>query len=104
MLNLSVQHSIMLLNTLKTTPGVSLKTISANTGLSCYFLEQISRKLRVEGIVASKRGAGGGYVLMRKDLRVGELLRIFQKKSLVKTENALNNKIIEQVSKLVVLQ
>lgn len=45
------------------TAPVSLSDISARQGISLSFLEQLFGKLRKAGIVASKRGASGGYLL-----------------------------------------
>jgi Rrf2 family iron-sulfur cluster assembly transcriptional regulator len=41
----------------------SLAEISARQGISLSFLEQLFAKLRRAGIVESRRGASGGYVL-----------------------------------------
>ena len=40
---------------------VSLSDISANQNIEISYLEQIFRKLRLYGIVASSRGRNGGY-------------------------------------------
>ena len=41
---------------------VSLSDISANQNIEISYLEQIFRKLRLYGIVASSRGRNGGYL------------------------------------------
>jgi len=41
---------------------VSLSDISANQNIEISYLEQIFRKLRLFGIVASSRGRNGGYL------------------------------------------
>ena len=44
---------------------VSLSDISANQNIEISYLEQIFRKLRLYGIVASSRGRNGGYLYAR---------------------------------------
>lgn len=44
---------------------VPLSDIAIRQGLSLAFLEQIFGKLRKAGLVESRRGAGGGYLLNR---------------------------------------
>lgn len=41
---------------------VSLQTIAVRQNIPLNYLEQIFSKLRKEGIVASMRGPGGGYI------------------------------------------
>ena len=55
---------------------LSIKQISAAQGLSEQYLEQIFSKLKGAGLVASTRGAGGGYKLALKpcDISVGKVL------------------------------
>ncbi len=47
-------------------PTQSVKDISARTGLPQPYLEQILLALKGAGLVRSKRGVGGGYVLTRE--------------------------------------
>ena len=44
---------------------VQVRVISARQGIPARYLEQIFGRLRRAGIVASKRGPGGGYTLAR---------------------------------------
>ena len=46
-------------------PTQSVKDISSRTGLPQPYLEQILLALKGAGLVRSKRGVGGGYVLTR---------------------------------------
>ncbi|MCL2171143.1 MAG: Rrf2 family transcriptional regulator [Defluviitaleaceae bacterium] len=61
-------------------PRVSLKSIAARQGLSESYLEQIIAPLRKARIVASKRGADGGYFLAQppESLTVGDVLRVLE--------------------------
>jgi Rrf2 family iron-sulfur cluster assembly transcriptional regulator len=49
---------------------VQIRTISERQGIPTRYLEQIFRKLRRAGLVNSKRGPGGGYVLARPPARI----------------------------------
>jgi Rrf2 family cysteine metabolism transcriptional repressor len=53
------------------------KNIAARRGISEHYLEQIFASLRKSGIVASTRGAQGGYRLTRApaDITAGEIIR-----------------------------
>lgn len=48
----------------------SVKDVADRTGLPQPYLEQILLALKGAGIVRSKRGVGGGYVLARKPLEI----------------------------------
>lgn len=58
--------------------GVQVKDVSRRQAISPRYLEQIFHGLKKAGIVQSKRGPAGGYLLARKpeDLTVGEIVRI----------------------------
>lgn len=54
----------------------SVRDIAERTGLPQPYLEQILLALKGAGLVRSKRGVGGGYVLARQpsDIRLSEIL------------------------------
>lgn len=54
----------------------SVRDIAERTGLPQPYLEQILLALKGAGLVRSKRGVGGGYVLARtpEDIRLSEIL------------------------------
>ena len=56
---------------------VSLRDVAQRQQLSDKYLEQIVTPLARAGLVRSVRGAGGGYLLIRRpeDYTVGEILR-----------------------------
>lgn len=56
---------------------VSLSAISNEEDISLSYLEQLMRKLRIDGFVVSVRGAKGGYVLAKEpsEISVGDILR-----------------------------
>lgn len=55
---------------------VSVRDIAARTGLPQPYLEQILLALKGAGLVRSKRGVGGGYVLARspEDITLGDIV------------------------------
>ncbi len=55
----------------------SVKEIAARTDLPQPYLEQILLALKGAGIVRSKRGVGGGYILARpaEEIRLSEIVR-----------------------------
>lgn len=63
------QYGILLMGELANTENsglVSLVEISRRHGVSVPFLKKIVRSLRRRGLVQSKEGIGGGYMLARK--------------------------------------
>ena len=54
----------------------SVRDIAERTGLPQPYLEQILLALKGAGLVRSKRGVGGGYVLSRpaSDIRIAEIV------------------------------
>jgi len=56
---------------------VTIRDISVRHGLPIPFLEQVLHRLRVEGIVESRRGINGGYVLSRSpaEITIGDAVR-----------------------------
>ncbi|MBO4335764.1 MAG: Rrf2 family transcriptional regulator [Desulfovibrio sp.] len=59
---------------------VSSSILSAKTGISAQFIEQILRQLRLAGITDSVRGAKGGHVLLRKpeEVSFGTILNVME--------------------------
>ncbi len=59
---------------------VSIGTLSKESAVPYAYLEQLIVPLRRAGLVASKRGAQGGYVLTRAaaEIRVGEVYRAME--------------------------
>jgi Rrf2 family protein len=60
--------------------AVILKHISEDERISIRYLEQIIIPLKINRLVKSIRGAGGGYTLARKpeDIRIGEILHALE--------------------------
>lgn len=56
---------------------VSLREVSQRQGISLKYLEQLARSLSKGGVLASTRGARGGYSLARdaNDISAGDVLR-----------------------------
>ncbi len=49
---------------------VQIRVISERQGIPARYLEQIFQRLRRAGLVASKRGPGGGYTLARPPAQI----------------------------------
>lgn len=60
--------------------AVILKHISEDERISIRYLEQIIIPLKINRLVKSIRGAGGGYTLARKpeDIKIGEILHALE--------------------------
>jgi len=60
--------------------AVILKDISADERISIRYLEQIIIPLKINRLVKSIRGAGGGYTLARKpeDIKLSEILHALE--------------------------
>lgn len=60
--------------------AISLSSIAERQGLSISYLEQLIAKLKKAGIVDSKRGAQGGYILAKtpEEISVGDILRALE--------------------------
>lgn len=60
--------------------AVILKRISEDEGISIRYLEQIIIPLKINRLVKSTRGAGGGYTLARRpeEIRIGEILHALE--------------------------
>jgi Rrf2 family protein len=59
---------------------LSIAAIARESSVPYSYLEQLIVPLRKAGLVASKRGAQGGYVLSRPpdEIRVGEVYRVME--------------------------
>lgn len=59
---------------------VCIKNIAERQGISENYLEQLIAQLKKAGLVASIRGANGGYILTRdtKEITVGDVLRALE--------------------------
>lgn len=60
--------------------AISLSSIAERQSISISYLEQLIAKLRKAGIVESKRGAQGGYILAKSanEISVGDILRALE--------------------------
>ena len=59
---------------------VTIKEISNRHGMPIQFLEQVLYQLRREGLVKSRRGVNGGYILARppEEITVGDAIRALE--------------------------
>ncbi len=60
--------------------SVSIRSIAERQGISESYLEQLVALLKKAGLVKSRRGASGGYVLARdaSEISVGDVLRALE--------------------------
>jgi len=59
---------------------INIREISERHGLPVPFLEQVLHKLRLSGLVESRRGVNGGYVLARPpgEITLGDAVRALE--------------------------
>jgi Rrf2 family protein len=59
---------------------VSLSEVARIQGISQGYLEQVASALRRAGLLISRRGAAGGYILARKPeaITVGDVIRVLE--------------------------
>jgi len=59
---------------------VNIREISERHGLPVPFLEQVLHQLKLEGLVKSRRGINGGYVLARspEEITIGDAVRALE--------------------------
>jgi len=69
---------------------VSTSCIASRQGIPGKFLEQILSSLKTAGLVASKRGARGGYFLRRpaSEMTLADVVRVTEGDATTSTENA----------------
>lgn len=92
--------------------NVTIKTISERQSISERYLEQIFSLLRKGGIIVGKKGAQGGYSLVKKkeELTVCEILRILEGENILidinaneenEIENFVNNNLWCNINKMI---
>ncbi len=57
--------------------AISIKEISKRHGMPVQFLEQVLHQLKIKGLVKSRRGVNGGYILARHPgkITIGDAVR-----------------------------
>ncbi|MBI3955962.1 Rrf2 family transcriptional regulator [Candidatus Gottesmanbacteria bacterium] len=76
-------YALLLMGELARRNGVeplSLTSVSRDHGISLPFLKKIVRSLRLAGLVQSKEGFGGGYIVARQpeSISIWEILSSFE--------------------------
>jgi Rrf2 family protein len=75
-----VHHGLLLMTALarayRLGQAVSLDTVAVGESLSQGFLEEIAANLRRAGLIVSRRGKNGGYLLSRapRQMTIGEII------------------------------
>lgn len=72
----NVEYAVVLIKSLNDTRPTKLENIAVAKGLSMAFMEQVARKLRQAGIIASFRGPGGGYVICDRKITFYDIERV----------------------------
>ena len=98
-LNSKIQYGILILREVKTSDGIraiTLKEIGDKYNLSLNFLEQVARNLRINGLIKSRRGPGGGYlpgdkILTEQELKPVYLIDIYKALSNIELKSATEN-------------
>lgn len=77
--------------------NVTIKTISERQNISERYLEQIFSLLRKGGIIVGKKGAQGGYSLVKnkRDITICEILRVLEGENILIDINSLEENAIE---------
>jgi len=77
--------------------NVTIKTISERQNISERYLEQIFSLLRKGGIIVGKKGAQGGYNLIKNksELTIDEILRVLEGENILIDINPLEENDIE---------
>ena len=78
MITKDIEYAVKLIEELRVgSSPVGLEYVADKNGLSRHFLEQVARKMRIGGIIQSKRGPGGGYQMRRAGrVSLAELVRL----------------------------
>lgn len=74
-------YGIILIERLKAAGGAYLdvKSVAKEHGLPLSYMEKVAQGLRRAGWIEARRGIGGGYKLIKKDLAVSELINYFER-------------------------
>lgn len=92
--------------------NVTIKTISERQDISERYLEQIFSLLRKGGIIVGKKGAQGGYSLVKdkKDITVYEILKVLEGENILidincseknEVESFVNNNLWCNINKII---
>lgn len=59
---------------------INIKEISKRHGMPVQFLEQVLHQLKLKGLVKSRRGVNGGYILSRppEEITIGDIVRALE--------------------------
>ncbi|QQG42408.1 MAG: Rrf2 family transcriptional regulator [Candidatus Giovannonibacteria bacterium] len=74
-------YGVILIERLKVADGAYLdaKSVAKEHGLPTAYMEKVAQELRRAGWLEARRGIGGGYRLIKKDLQVSELINFFER-------------------------
>ena len=85
----SIEYSIIFLRSLNKNEPTKLEDIAIEYDISHHFLEQLAAKFRRRGVVKSKKGAGGGYLINVDKVGLNDIVEITAR---VKTRGRVTDK------------
>jgi Rrf2 family iron-sulfur cluster assembly transcriptional regulator len=82
MISQTVKYALRILGYLADHPGVRVQgsQIASDTGIPANYLSKILNQLRKKGLVSSRKGWGGGFILSEKAGRasIGQVIDLFE--------------------------
>ena len=74
-------YGIVLVERLKAAGGAYLdaKSVAKEHNMPEAYMEKVAQELRRAGWLEARRGIGGGYKLVKKDLKISELINFFER-------------------------
>lgn len=72
-----IEYAAKLITSIRASKSqVRLEEVSQANNISLHFLEQVARRLRIGGVIKSKRGPGGGYRMVKETISLADLIRL----------------------------
>jgi Rrf2 family protein len=81
MLNKKLDYGLVLIERLKAVNGAFLdaKTVAKDQGLPPTYMEKVAQELKQAGWLASRRGSGGGYALLKQEATTADVINFFER-------------------------
>lgn len=74
-------YGVVLIERLKAAEGAYLDagSVAREHNLPAAYMEKVAQELRRAGWLEARRGVGGGYKLIKKNLEISELINFFER-------------------------
>lgn len=81
MVNKKLDYGLVLIERLKAANGAYLdaKKIAGEHSLPPSYMEKVAQEFKHGGWLESRRGAGGGYKLVKKEASVADVINFFER-------------------------